>query len=98
MLDRTSLATSLKTLALDHFGSRADGVDFYLFGSALNSPAPSDIDLLVVYERSRIEPTEAVAFRKQMKERIDERLDVCLLSDLECQSNPFIADEGCALL
>ena len=98
MLDRSSLRTSLRRLALERLSGRAESIEFFLFGSALREPAPADIDLLVVYARRHISPQEALSFRESIRNSLSDNLDVCLLSDVEARTNPFIREEGCVRL
>lgn len=56
----TSHLTNAKHVIADA-ANRLDGVQVFLFGSSRFTENPSDIDLLFVYDQSKIAPNEAHA-------------------------------------
>lgn len=85
----------------NHIDAAGDGLSvyqFYVFGSLLQSTAPRDVDMLIVYDDESIHVSLAVALRReladQFRTRFNLELDVCLLSGAEAKTNPFIADEA----
>src|SRR5436853_7581843 len=53
-----SLVTSVRHAVLRAESPR-EGISIYLFGSACHASAPSDIDLLFVYDPSHVPPSKA---------------------------------------
>ncbi len=75
---------------------------FYVFGSFLREINPLDVDILIVYDQTRVTITTVLQLRRQLctafnlKFRI--ALDVCLLSLKETAGNRFITDENAELI
>jgi hypothetical protein len=78
----------------------ADGspVDAYVFGSALHSATPNDLDLLIVYPRG-MSAHDALALRRRVKALVGKKLGVIahivLLSAAEELEVSFVAKERC---
>ena len=77
-------------------------VDVYLFGSALVSLYPRDLDLLVVYDPHTCGLSDALAARASISLAAQERLgalaDISLLSKREAAESNFVEEEGCQLV
>jgi predicted nucleotidyltransferase len=75
--------------------------EVFLFGSALDSDNPSDIDILVIYA-ARIEPHQAVRFRAKLVRKLGKctsvPIHVVLLSENEEREVKFVTCENCHLL
>ncbi len=72
-------------------------LDIYLFGSAIYSITPNDIDLLVVYDAEKVSIQEALDFRKDLGLLIANIFNlpshICLLSNKEKEYRIFITQE-----
>jgi predicted nucleotidyltransferase len=88
----------LRSVARERLGERLGALQFYLFGSALSEPDPADMDVLVVYEKSRVSVPEILALRREISAAHGSRIDVTLMSDEEARTNSFISDERCVPL
>ncbi len=70
------------------------GIDVYLFGSLLSADTPQDIDVLLVYDPSRITVTQAIPIRQRLREAIlkftEIPADVVLLSVPELEQTQFL--------
>ena len=88
-------ATAIRVLSALFDGSP---VDAYVFGSALNSATPNDLDLLLVYPRS-MSVCDALALRRQVKALVGKKLGaiahIVLLSAAEELEVKFVAKERC---
>jgi hypothetical protein len=75
-----------------------DDVRLYLFGSAMRRPNPMDLDLLLVYDESRIRPRAAICLRDELVRFVEEEfrlpVDVVVLSGWESLQTRFIEAEG----
>lgn len=75
-----------------------DGIKIYLFGSALGTSNPRDIDLLFVYSEEAYSFDSILELRRRvtslLSKVLNKDIDIILLSDKEVLSNPFIEDEG----
>ena len=70
----------------------------YVFGSALHSDAPSDVDLLLVYDGSRLSevPSEKVRVLEGLWGVFPEvDIDVTILSELELRETGFLGLVSC---
>ncbi len=78
------------------------GIKLYLFGSALTTREPQDIDLLLVYDVSKFARQDIIGIRKALGDELlallDRPVDICLMSEDEAQTNTFIKDEGAILV
>lgn len=72
-----------------------NGIDVFLFGSAISGAAPNDIDLVMVYDKSEIEVSVAIAVRKMLRVCVLRDMgcaaDVVLLSSCEAEETRFLA-------
>lgn len=68
----------------------------FLFGSAMSSETPHDIDLLITYAATE-DPQAAVQFRKKLRSRLGKYvplpLHIILLSESEEAQTQFISRE-----
>lgn len=82
--------------------SLAGRVEIHLFGSAVVSSSPQDIDLAVVYDPLNIEVDYVLAYRQRLQRDCELELglplDACLLTKQEAQSNPFLKEERAILV
>lgn len=73
-------------------------VSIFLFGSALYSNEPNDIDLLVIYNEKMVKIPQALNFRKNLRESIFDSFlisaHICLLSSDEIEHQCFIEQES----
>lgn len=80
----------------------AQGVNVYVFGSALRCPAPKDIDLVVVFQAENVSIDVILAYRERLQSEgfalFGLSIDVCLLSETEVQNNSFLNDEAAELV
>lgn len=78
------------------------GSSAYVFGSALSSSQPRDLDILVVYDSKICSPSKAYAYHEpflnQLTEMCKVPLDVTLLSNSEEHEVGFIKSEHCVSL
>jgi predicted nucleotidyltransferase len=74
----------------------------YAFGSAARGRTPRDLDLLVVYDKSRLSVTDARSARRQFRDDLRRSLgihvDVLLMSESEASDNGFVEMEDAILL
>ena len=77
------------------------GLKLYHFGSADFSRSPRDIDLAIVYNPTSVDVNDVLAYRQRLKLdgliELGLPLDICLLTEQEAGTNPFLEDE-CAVL
>lgn len=96
----TVLATELRRLELA--GLLSDVHAVYFFGSARTDTRPRDVDLVVVWDASRITPLEALALRPMLIAALDDKLpaplDVTLLSQQEAASSRFPESENAEIV
>lgn len=61
--------------------------DFYLFGSSVYSDVYNDIDIAIIYDKSKIDVQKVIEFRKKVINEISKKLacscDIILLSKEE---------------
>jgi hypothetical protein len=78
------------------------GLKFYLIGSAISSLSPHDIDLVIVYKSQSVRVDDIIAYRNHLKSDglvvFGLQFDICLLSDIEAKTNPFLKEENAILL
>lgn len=79
-----------------------NGINIYLFGSALTEINPEDIDLLFVYSSEAYSFNSILELRRRVRSLIsntlNKKIDIILLSDKEVLNNSFIEDEGAVLI
>jgi predicted nucleotidyltransferase len=97
MRETTSFVTSLAS-AVEAVAAPVDGiVSVWLFGSAVSSSRPSDVDLLVIYRPAELAPVEASNLRAVLEsavERVsDLDADVVVLSESEAFEVDFVRRE-----
>jgi hypothetical protein len=101
MMEISTLITFLQTSVNGNVGL-AGGLKIYVFGSAIRSCSPRDVDLVVVYNPSSVEVDDVLAYRRCLQRdcyaEFGLPLDVCLLTEQEAQNNPFLAEEGAVLV
>jgi predicted nucleotidyltransferase len=78
------------------------GSTAYIFGSALETDHPNDLDVLIVYEQ-KLCPTDAVydrhkKFVRNIEESLEIEIDCTFLSEREEKNIQFISSEDCILL
>jgi predicted nucleotidyltransferase len=77
-------------------------VNFYIFGSILQSDQPRDIDLLIVYDESTISPKDIIKLKhkldKMIGQEIGKQADICMLSLVEVAQSKFLSEEKCRVL
>lgn len=77
-------------------------LQFYLFGSALFSAQPNDIDLLVVYDSTEIDVGIVNGFRRDLNQLLSSKLgmdvDIYALTMTEAAQSKFIDCEHCVSL
>jgi hypothetical protein len=75
-----------------------EGVALYIFGSALQTLQPDDLDLLIVYDNRLLSVENALSFRRGLSKSITDALelpaDLVLLSKCEAQQSRFVELEG----
>lgn len=78
------------------------GLKLYLFGSGVFSRSPRDIDLAIVYNPTSVDVNDVLAYRQRLKLdgliELGLPLDICLLTEQEAGTNPFLEDEGAILI
>lgn len=67
--------------------SQKNYVRIYLFGSAVYSDKPSDIDVAIIYDKKNVTPEEILKFRRYLEQDLFVQTNLCaeaiLLSDEE---------------
>lgn len=75
-----------------------EGVALYLFGSALTTLEPNDLDLCLVYDPARLPVHEALYLRRNLSLAINDDFstaaDIVLLSEAEAEQSDFVKLEG----
>jgi len=78
------------------------GVSVYLFGSGLYSDIQNDIDLLIIYDKSKVDVNEAIGLRKKVRAHFEQITDVpveiVLLNEEENEETGFIKNTRTLLL
>lgn len=68
----------------------------YLFGSAVYSDTPTDIDIAIIYDKKYVSIDEALAYRKEIARRLSELnsmvIDTILLSIEEEEEMSFLSN------
>jgi predicted nucleotidyltransferase len=71
-------------------------IDLYLFGSALFSINPSDIDLAVIYDKNYVSIQQAIQYRIKLIHKLSKilelNIDVLLLSKEEEKEAEFLSN------
>ena len=71
----------------------------YVFGSAVYSETPSDIDVAVIYDNRYVTVEEAIAYRRELVAEMVKlnsmMIDVILLSEEEEKEMNFIENAKC---
>jgi hypothetical protein len=100
-MEMGTLITFLQTSVNGNVGL-ARGLEIYVFGSAIGSCAPQDVDLVVVYKPLIVKVDDILAYRRRLQRgwhaEFGLPLDVCLLTEQEAQNNPFLEEEGAVLV
>lgn len=77
-------------------------IDLYLFGSAIYSENPSDIDIAIIYEKRNVSINEAIKFRKELESNLTMQtgfsVDTILLSREEEKEMEFLSNAKHELL
>ena len=94
-----SLITLLQNKIYDYYEKHKYGIKIFLFGSTLSKSTPGDIDLLIVYDASKITPEIVVGIKKRLQKMVFEStnlfVDICMLSLSETRQSKFIQEERC---
>jgi predicted nucleotidyltransferase len=94
----TRLAHAIEAIAAEFDGL----VEVWLFGSALSSDQPADIDLLVVYRQDLLAPTAAASLREPVRHAVRQISDldahIVILNQSESAETSFAEHEGARLL
>lgn len=68
----------------------------YLFGSALYSEAPTDMDIAIIYDKSFVTIQEAIQYRHELLKLLSEvttlKIDTILLSKEEERESEFLSN------
>jgi len=79
-----------------------EGWRVYVFGSALCSQQPSDLDLLCVYDPKRVVPSAAYdqirLLARALTDALNAQVDLTVLSDSEAVETDFVSKEHCVML
>ena len=70
--------------------------DLYLFGSAVYSENPTDIDIAIIYEKGNVSINEAIKFKHELKSNLTKQtgfsVDIILLSREEEKEMEFLSN------
>ena len=92
----STLTTFLRT-SVNRGGAGFKGIKIFAFGSVLDSNAPNDIDLLIVFDPAAISLESIIEFRRQLchqaSDLFDLPFDICILTEEEASNNQFIEEE-----
>lgn len=73
-----------------------DNITIYLFGSAVYSENPSDIDIAIVYEKSKVNLEEIIRYRRELEAILSKQtnciIETILLSSEEEKEMQFLAN------
>ncbi len=73
-------------------------LQLFVFGSVLTKSDPRDIDLLLVYNSQSLKISDVINIRKKLRKilqkEIHKSIDICILSESEAVTNPFIKEEN----
>jgi len=76
-----------------------DYIDLYLFGSAVYSENPTDIDVAIIYEEGKLSVDELVKYRYDLEKTLSEMtgcsVDTILLSTEEEKEMEFLSNAKC---
>ena len=101
MMEIDTLITFLRT-SVKKNSEMAGGVKVYVFGSAVWSHSPQDVDLVIVYNSSTVNVDDVLSCRRRLQRELSDKFglptDICLLNEKEAQSNPFLINEGAVLI
>lgn len=71
----------------------------YVFGSAIYSEEPNDIDVAIIYDKKYIRTKDAIAYRRELVDRILQlnsiMVDSILLSKEEEREMDFLTNAKC---
>ncbi len=99
---RSFWTTKLQTNESVRRATNFSGVSLFLFGSALRQSEPQDIDLLIVYDKTRVDIALARSMRIGLSHAVAADFglaaDVCLLTKEEASESDFIQAERCEML
>ncbi len=80
----------------------SESIALYIFGSALRTFQPNDLDLLLIYDRQLLSTESALSLRRRLSKSIAMELgfpaDLVLLSKSEAQQSRFVEMEGAVLV
>jgi hypothetical protein len=80
---------NLKIKSKEHF-------ELFVFGSALYSEHPSDIDLAIIYDEGFINPQQAIQYRSEILSNLETvnalKIDTILLSKREEKEAEFLSN------
>lgn len=101
MMEINTLITFLRT-SVNKNSEVTGGVKVYVFGSAVWSHSPQDVDLVIVYNSSTVNVDEVLSCRRRLQQELSNEIglpvDICLLNEKEAQSNPFLINEDAVLI
>jgi len=73
-------------------------LQLFVFGSVLTKSDPRDIDLLLVYNSQSLKISDVINIRKKLRKILQKEtqkpIDICILSEDEALTNPFIKEEN----
>lgn len=73
-------------------------LQLFVFGSVLTKSDPRDIDLLLVYNSQSLKISDVINIRKKLRKILQKEtqksIDICILSEDEVVTNPFIKEEN----
>lgn len=79
-----------------------EGWRVFVFGSALCSQRPSDLDLLCVYDPKRVVPSAAYdqmrLLARALTDALNAPVDLTVLSNSEAVETDFVSKEHCVML
>jgi predicted nucleotidyltransferase len=71
-------------------------VKLYLFGSAIYSESPTDLDIAIIYEKSSIKIDEIIEYRRELENNLRKQtaceIDTILLNTEEEKEMDFLAN------
>lgn len=84
---------SLKQKITESLPENRQGVEVFIFGSVLDSESPRDIDIAIIYDKSKISLKDIVKYRQELRDSIGqffEKTDILALSKDEDEELEFI--------
>ena len=93
---------NLKQKITNNFPITPMGVDVFLFGSILSTENVNDIDIAIIYDKTKLEVKEAIEIRKKVRTHIRTIVDfpseIILLSIEENNEMEFILNTKTELI